>query len=164
MALSLTEEMARDQDLWRFAKLLKKKKAARKLEKKQEEERLYEIERQRVIGEKLPETADDFDRLLLHSPNSSMLWLRYMAFHLETAEIDKARSIAERALKTILFREEQEKFNVWIAYLNLENLYGNKENLNAVLQRALQQNQPLKVYQQLVNIYIKSGKIQFSSL
>uniref|UniRef100_A0A0L8FR19 Suppressor of forked domain-containing protein n=2 Tax=Octopus bimaculoides TaxID=37653 RepID=A0A0L8FR19_OCTBM len=98
-------EMSEDKDgESSTGKLLKKKKAAKKLEKKQEEERLYEIERQRVIGEKLPETADDFDRLLLHSPDSSMLWLRYMAFHLETAEIDKARSIAERALKTILFR------------------------------------------------------------
>jgi hypothetical protein len=30
-----------------------------------------------------------------------------------------------RALQTINFREEVEKLNVWIAYLNLENVYGN---------------------------------------
>ncbi|GAB1607729.1 protein RRP5 homolog [Argonauta hians] len=154
------EEDLEDQNGNNSINLLKKKKAAKKLEQKLEEARLYQIERQRVMGDQAPETADDFDRLLLNSPNSSMLWLRYMAFHLETAEVDKARAVAERALKTILFREEQEKFNVWIAYLNLENLYGSKENVSAVLQRALQQNQPLKVYQQLVNVYIKSGKIQ----
>ena len=34
-----------------------------------------------------------------------------------------ARQVADRALKTINFREEQEKFNVWVARLNLENLY-----------------------------------------
>ena len=50
------------------------------------------------------ETVDDFDRLVLQSPNSSLVWLRYMAFHLETAEIEKARAVAERALKTISFR------------------------------------------------------------
>ena len=40
---------------------------------------------------------------------------------------DKARVVAQRALKTINFREEQEKFNVWIAWLNLENIYGTTE-------------------------------------
>ena len=59
---------------------------------------------QRLEGEVQPETADDFDRLVLQSPNSSLVWLRYMAFHLETTEIDKARTVAERALKTISFR------------------------------------------------------------
>jgi hypothetical protein len=29
-----------------------------------------------------------------------------------------------RALETINFREESEKLNVWVAYLNLENVYG----------------------------------------
>jgi rRNA biogenesis protein RRP5 len=29
-----------------------------------------------------------------------------------------------RALQTINYREESEEFNVWIAYLNLENVYG----------------------------------------
>ena len=60
----------------------------------------------------------------------------------------------------IYSREEQEKFNIWIAYLNLENLYGTQEKLKEILARALQQNQAIKVYQQLVNIYVKSGKIQ----
>lgn len=51
-----------------------------------------------------PESADDFDRLVLSSPNSSILWLQYMAFHLQATEIEKARAVAERALKTISFR------------------------------------------------------------
>jgi rRNA biogenesis protein RRP5 len=29
-----------------------------------------------------------------------------------------------RALRTINIREEQEKLNVWVAYINLENEYG----------------------------------------
>lgn len=29
-----------------------------------------------------------------------------------------------RALQTINYRDESEKFNVWVAYLNLENVYG----------------------------------------
>ena len=51
-----------------------------------------------------PETPDDFDRLLVSHPNSSTIWVQYMAYHLHTAEVDKARAVAERALKTISFR------------------------------------------------------------
>ena len=51
-----------------------------------------------------PESAEDFDRLVLSSPSSSLLWLQYMAFHLQATEIEKARAVAERALKTISFR------------------------------------------------------------
>ena len=49
--------------------------------------------------------------------------LRYMAFHVLQADIAAARSIAERALRTIDFREEEEKMNLWIAYVNLEHKY-----------------------------------------
>ena len=35
---------------------------------------------------------------------SSSLWLQYMAFYLHTAEVDKARSVARKALTTISFR------------------------------------------------------------
>ena len=48
-----------------------------------------------------------------------------MAFHVLQADIAAARSIAERALRTIDFREEEEKMNLWIAYVNLEHKYGN---------------------------------------
>lgn len=151
------DEMSQDEAVCTNSKM---SKAKLKENQEKEEQRLYEIERKRLEGERQLETAEDFDCLVLNSPNSSLLWLRYMAFHLETAEVDKARAVAERALKTISFREEQEKFNIWIGYLNLENLYGPKEKLGKVLERALQQNQAIKVYQQLVNIYVKSGKIQ----
>ena len=62
------------------------------------------------------------------------------------------------------YREEQEKMNVWVAYLNLENMYGTPEELAKVLERALQQNEALTVYQHLINIYSKSGKFQVSHL
>lgn len=107
-----------------------------------------------------PESADDFDRLVLSSPNSSILWLQYMAFHLQATEIEKARAVAERALKTISFREEQEKLNVWVALLNLENMYGSQESLTKVFERAVQYNEPLKVFLHLADIYTKSEKFK----
>lgn len=63
-----------------------------------------------------PESADDFDRLVLSSPNSSILWLQYMAFHLQATEIEKARAVAERALKTISFRSGLRPFCFVLPY------------------------------------------------
>lgn len=58
------------------------------------------------------------------------------------------------------FREEQEKLNVWVALLNLENMYGTEESLKKVFERALQFCEPMPVYQQLADIYAKSEKIK----
>lgn len=33
--------------------------------------------------ESAPKTADQFDRLVLANPNNSLLWINYIAFHLE---------------------------------------------------------------------------------
>lgn len=60
-------------------------------------------------------------------------------------------------------REEKEKFNIWVAYLNLENLYGSPEQMQAIIDRALTFCDPMKVYQQLIMIYVKSEKIQVST-
>ena len=42
----------------------------------------------------------------------------------ELTEIDKARAVSERAVKTINFREEQEKFNVWVKVAEAAILWG----------------------------------------
>lgn len=143
------------------SKKKRKLSAAERREKaRQEEEKLREAERRLADSQLVPQSADDFDRLVLASPNSSMCWIKYMAFHLQATEIEKARAVAFRALKTISFREEQEKLNVWVALLNLENLYGTKESLDKVLEDAVQSNDPFKIYMQMLQIYADSGKTQ----
>lgn len=57
-------------------------------------------------------------------------------------------------------REEQEKLNVWVAMLNLENMYGTEDSLQKVFERAIQYCEPLPVYQQLADIYAKSDKLK----
>ncbi|XP_013409500.1 protein RRP5 homolog isoform X4 [Lingula anatina] len=136
----------------------KKTKKQKIEEQKQEEKKLIERE-ERMLGQQMePQSIEEYDRLVLQSSDSSVVWLAYMAFLLKTTEIDKARAVAERALKTISFREEQEKLNVWVAYMNLENMYGSPEQLNQVFERALQQAEPFKVYQKLIDIYVRSEK------
>ena len=48
--------------------------------------------------------------------------------------------------------------NVWVAYLNLENMYGTDASLQKLFLRALQYNDPLKVYRQMIDIYSSSDK------
>ena len=110
-----------------------------------------------------PQSISDFERLLLGQPNSSVLWLSYMAFQLELSEVDKAREIAERALKTINIREQDEKLNVWVALLNLENTYGSEESLDEVFKRACQYNDSQDIHERLISIFIQSGNNAVSS-
>jgi rRNA biogenesis protein RRP5 len=106
-----------------------------------------------------PQSVSDFERLLLGEPDSSYLWLQYMAFQLQLGEVAKARSIAERALATIDMTEVAEKLNVWIALLNLENTYGTDESLDSVFRRACQYSDPQDVHERLISIYIQSEKL-----
>ena len=110
-----------------------------------------------------PQSVADFERLLMGQPNSSVLWLSYMAFQLQLSEVTKAREIAERAIKMINIREETEKMNVWVALLNLENTYGNDETLNEAFQRACQYNDSQEIHERLISTHIQSGNYEVSS-
>ncbi|GAB1302513.1 Protein RRP5 homolog [Apodemus speciosus] len=159
-ALPIREESSDSEEEEQPQQAKKKGKKERELERQKAEKELSRIEEALMDPGRQPESADDFDRLVLSSPNSSILWLQYMAFHLQATEIEKARAVAERALKTISFREEQEKLNVWVALLNLENMYGSQESLTKVFERAVQYNEPLRVFLHLADIYTKSEKFK----
>ncbi len=120
------------------------------------EEKLFE----KQLDANNADTSDDYERLLVSNPNNSLIWIRYMVFYLQSAEIDKSRQVAERALKTILYKDDAERINVWVAYLNLENMYGSQEKLDEVFQRATQNCDTLKIYQHLVEIYARSDKTE----
>lgn len=107
---------------------------------------------------KTPESNADFERLLLGSPNSSYLWIQYMSFQLQLSEINKAREIARRALRTINFREEQEKLNVWIALLNLENVYGTDETLETAFKEAARANDSKTIHLRLALVFDQTDK------
>ncbi len=53
---------------------------------------------------------------------------------------------------------------MWVAYLNLENMYGTAESVRAVLARAVQHNDPVAINMQMVNIYVTSGKTEVGCL
>lgn len=132
----------------------KKKKKHRKPE--------IQVDRTGELDANGPQSVADYERLLLGEPDSSLLWLRYMAFQLELGEVEKARDIAERALRTITIGQDAEKLNIWVAMLNLENTYGNDDTIDEVFKRACQYNDTQEVYERLISIYIQSGKNEVS--
>ncbi|KAH6976008.1 hypothetical protein BKA56DRAFT_523227 [Ilyonectria sp. MPI-CAGE-AT-0026] len=109
-----------------------------------------------------PQTSSDYERLLLGQPDSSELWIAYMAFQMQVSELSKAREVAERAIKSINIREETEKLNVWVAFLNLEVAYGSKTTVDEVFKRACQYNDEQEVYERLASIYIQSEKVKLA--
>ena len=109
-----------------------------------------------------PESSDDFERLIASKPNCSLLWIKYIVFYLQMAEIDKARNVAQQALKTILYKEEQERLNVWVALLNLENMYGTQMSLDETFNKATQNCDSFKVHCHMAEIFARSSKLQVS--
>ncbi|XP_075475076.1 rRNA biogenesis protein RRP5-like isoform X2 [Primulina tabacum] len=88
-----------------------------------------------------------------------------MAFMLSLADVEKARSIAERALKTINIREESEKLSIWVAYFNLENEYGNppEDAVMKIFQKALQYCDLKKVHLALLGMYQRTEQHKLAS-
>jgi rRNA biogenesis protein RRP5 len=52
---------------------------------------------ERALQGDIPRTPDDFEKLVRSSPNSSFVWIKYMACLLDLADVDKARAVAERS-------------------------------------------------------------------
>lgn len=93
-----------------------------------------------------PQSVNDFERLLVADSDQSYLWIQYMAFMLDKLDAAAARKVAERGVKSIGMTAEDDKLNLWIAYMNLENQFGTEESLQSVTKRALEVNDARKVY------------------
>lgn len=125
-----------------------------------EEERVRKIEDELANADNDPHTPDQFERALMKDKNSSYMWIKYMAFHLETAETEKSRGIAKKAIASINFREEGELLNVWMALLNLEIRYGSDDTYTETLREAVQRNDPFKVYTRTLSVLLEMEKIE----
>ena len=126
--------------------------------KKKRKRKVIEQDLTADMHAKTPQSNMDYERLLLGSPNSSYLWIQYMSFQLQLSEVEKARDIGRRALKTTNFQEEQEKLNVWIALLNLENVYGSDETMESTFKDAVRHNDSKTIHLRLASIFDETEK------
>lgn len=81
-----------------------------------------------------------------------------MAFLIGQGDLEGAKALVDRALNTINYREDTEKFNVWVAALNTEVVYGNEDAALALLHRALMHADARKMYVAAVDIFDSADK------
>lgn len=62
--------------------------------------------------------------MVVANTDQSYVWIQYMAFMLDNLGADSSRRIAERAVKGVSISNEADKFNLWVAFMNLENNFG----------------------------------------
>ncbi|XP_063601568.1 protein RRP5 homolog isoform X2 [Penaeus indicus] len=158
-----SESEEEEEDEAKKKKTKKMTKAEREAMAKQEEQRLHELERARLDKDRLPQTAMDYEELLQTSPNSSAVWIQFISFHLESAEMEKAKAVARRALQVINMREEQERLNIWTVILRLEVLYGTAETVQASYREALATNDEQQVHLAMAMVYAENDRIKDAS-
>jgi len=112
-----------------------------------------------VLNQK-PETVGDYEKLLISSPDSSFVWIQYISYQLALGDLEKARAVVERALKTINFKLSAELTNIWVSYLNLENSYGTQETLTKIFNRSINSvSSPKNIHLIMAEIYERTNKI-----
>ena len=138
--------------------LSKREKAKKKANKELE---LYKKEQDlKLRADSAPETAKEFEKEIMGNPRSSFLWISYVALQVSLGAYDEARNISERAIKAIPSSDQDEKMNLWVAYLNLEYAHGKPNGKDAVgklFQRAVQVANPKKLHLALAGTYERSG-------
>lgn len=127
-------------------------------QKKKKRKPEIQIDRTGDLDKEGPQSVDDYERLLLSEPDNAQLWVQLMAFHLDLGDIDQAREVGKKALKSIGLAQEAEKMTIWSALLNLETTFGDDEAVESTVQRACETNDPEEVHSKLASIYIHSGK------
>lgn len=101
--LTLDDDAPADAPLPDAAAARPPSKRARKRAREERDAAVRAAEQAKLEGA-APQSVEDFERLVLASPSSSYVWIRYMAFLLKAAEVDRARAVAERAFSTIDYR------------------------------------------------------------
>ena len=76
---------------------------------------------------------------------------------------DHHRAVAERALAKINFREEDEKLNVWAAFLQLEQNFGSEDSLQKLWRRALASNDEGKIRLRYVDVLVSGGPSNYAA-
>ncbi|KAN0019254.1 hypothetical protein ACTFIU_002459 [Dictyostelium citrinum] len=138
----------------------KKQKTEKNKNKNKQEQEIQEREYLLANNNVAPEGPQDFERMILGTPNSSYIWIKFMSYYLGLSEISKAREIGERAIKKIIPTEVLEQRNIWIAMYNLENLYGTPDSLLKLFQRSIQYQDPKTMYLTIINIFENTGKFE----
>lgn len=113
-----------------------------------------------LLSYKKPQSVEEFEKWVAREPNSSYVWIQFMAYMLATGEPEQARAVGRRALERINFRLEDEKMNVWMALLNLENSVGDATSLETLFNEAVLCNDSKTMHIKLAAMFEQSNKLK----
>ena len=81
-----------------------------------------------------------------------------MSFQVGLTELERAREVAERALRTIEMSQEAERFNVWAALLNFEKAHGSDQTFLDAFRRAVAgTSSPHRVHLHAASLHERAG-------
>ena len=109
------------------------------------------------------QSAEHYEKLILSDRNNSLNWISYASYILSNLGANAARQIFKRAIKTIDIANLQDKSNIWIAYINLEHLYGTSETFKTTVEEALEVNEKKPIYSALIKIYLNSNNYKMAN-
>lgn len=138
---------------------LKKSRLERSKEAKLREEKIREVENALMDPNRPAQSIPDFERLIIKSPNSADVWIKYSSFFLDNVETEKARAVCKRALETINFRMEKEKLKVRLHLIRIEAKYGGSEKLHEIIEEAAQNYDRLELYRRATKVLITCGEL-----
>ena len=104
--------------------------------------------------------AQYYEKIILKDHDNSLNWIEYASYILDTLNLASARQIFERALKIIDIEKTNEKLNIWVAYLNLENIYGDSKSFEKILDIAKEVCDKKLLYNHIIQIYLDSKKYE----
>jgi len=82
-------------------RMLKLLKTQQREEQKELEVKLKKVEEDLIQIEKDPRNPEHYEQLLLSNPNSTIIWIKFMACFVQLKEIERAKLTARRALTVI---------------------------------------------------------------
>ncbi|XP_074600776.1 ribosomal RNA Processing 5 [Brevipalpus obovatus] len=107
-------------------------------------------------------SKERIEKELVDSPGNVQSWLNYITYHLNKADILKAREICSTALERLDHRKENDILKVWMAKIAIEIDHGSPESLQSTLKQALSANDEFKVLNNLVKIYESMNKTELA--
>ncbi|CAL1294875.1 unnamed protein product [Larinioides sclopetarius] len=105
----------------------------------------------------------EVEALLAKFPNSSKAWMLGAVTYLKYSDVNKGKVLLRRGIKTINFREDEEKLNLWKALMNLEAYHDSRETLFATFEEALKYNDTRKIYIHMLQLLINTEKTEVSN-
>jgi len=140
----------------------KRKKRSRRQKEREREERERAVraaERTRLEAAQEPSTEREFRELLTANPLCSLHWIKFIAYFVSVAEVDRAREAAREALRTLPLEAQEDRLQVWSVWLRVEvQSKASEASVEALLKEACGNVDDFKLLSNMATIYQEASE------